>query len=586
MMVKLKGIGVSGGIGIGKALILGKDDLSIPQRKISHDEISREIYRLEEALISTRREISDLQKKISEEIGFDHGRIFEAHFLVLEDRVLIEDVIQQIKNRKVNVEYAFSQSVKKYVDALLRLNDEYLRERVADIEDISRRVLRKMLKENVSSLGNLSEKVVIVSHDLAPSQTASLPKENILGLVTDIGGRTSHTAIIARSLRIPAVVGVEVATVNIRSGDNIIVDGSLDCVIVRPTEKVLNKYHLKAEAYNREIKAIQIPKSIKATTKDGKNIVVSANIELPEELSLVKKYTADGIGLYRTEYVFLGANEMPSEEMQYKTYSKVAKMVSPGSVVFRTIDIGGDKFLSQPRVPKEISPFLGWRAIRFCLAMPEIFKAQLRAILRASAVKNVSVMFPMISGIEELRKAKGLLRECMDELRREKKSFDENISVGVMIEVPSAALIADVLAKECDFFSIGTNDLIQYSLAVDRGNEKVAYLYEPSHLAVLRLIKNVIEIAHKYNIGVGLCGEMSGDPIFTYFLLGTGLDSFSMSPPQVPKIKELINSISFGEAKKIASKALDFSTPKETEKYLHSELKRILGEDSYHILTM
>ena len=453
MMVKLKGIGVSGGIGIGKALILGKDDLSIPQRKISHDEISREIYRLEEALISTRREISDLQKKISEEIGFDHGRIFEAHFLVLEDRVLIEDVIQQIKNRKVNVEYAFSQSVKKYVDALLRLNDEYLRERVADIEDISRRVLRKMLKENVSSLGNLSEKVVIVSHDLAPSQTASLPKENILGLVTDIGGRTSHTAIIARSLRIPAVVGVEVATVNIRSGDNIIVDGSLDCVIVRPTEKVLNKYHLKAEAYNREIKAIQIPKSIKATTKDGKNIVVSANIELPEELSLVKKYTADGIGLYRTEYVFLGANEMPSEEMQYKTYSKVAKMVSPGSVVFRTIDIGGDKFLSQPRVPKEISPFLGWRAIRFCLAMPEIFKAQLRAILRASHYGKLKIMYPMISGIGELRQANVILEEVRRDLKKRGIPFDEKLEVGAMIEVPSAALTSDVLAKEAYIFS-------------------------------------------------------------------------------------------------------------------------------------
>jgi len=586
MMVKLKGIGVSGGIGIGEALILRKDDFSISQRSISHDEIPREIYRLEEALISTRLEISNLQKKISAEIGFDHGRIFEAHFLVLEDRVLIEDVIKQIKSKKVNVEYAFSQSVKKYIDTLLKLNDEYLRERVIDIEDISRRVLRKMLKENVPSLSSLSEKVVIVSHDLAPSQTASLPKENILGLVTDVGGRTSHTAIIARSLRIPAVVGVETATVNIQSGDKVIIDGSLGYVVVRPTENVLNKYQIRAENYNREIEAVQIPKNIKSTTKDGKRIVVSANIELPEELSLVKKYTAEGIGLYRTEYVFLGASEMPSEEMQYKTYSKVAKMASPGSVIFRTMDIGGDKFLSQPQVPKEISPFLGWRAIRFCLAMPEIFKAQLKAILRASAVKNVSVMFPMISGIEELREAKSLLRECMDELKQEKKSFDENISIGVMIEVPSAALIADILAKECDFFSIGTNDLIQYSLAVDRGNEKVAYLYEPGHLAVLRLIKNVIEAAHKQNIWVGMCGEMSGDPIFTFFLLGIGLDRFSMSPPQVPKIKELISSISFDEAERIARKVLNLSTPKEAEKYLHGELKRILGEDSYHILSI
>ena len=351
-MIKLKGIAVSGGIGIGKALILRKDDISVPKNKITHAEISREIYRLEEALIETRKEISTLQKRISKEIGFDHGRIFEAHFLVLEDRVLIEDVIKQIKNKKVNVEYAFSQSVKKYVDTLLKLNDEYLRERVVDIEDISRRVLKTMLKEKVVFLSELKEKVVIVATDLGPSQTASLPKDKILGFITDIGGRTSHTSIIARSLRIPAVVGVETATTSIKTGDQVIVDGSSGEVVVWPSEKNLKDFRKKSTIYEKEVKAINIPKTLKAKTKDGKEVIVSTNIELPEELPLVKEFGAEGIGLYRTEYIFLGRRELPSEEEQYKAYSKVAKAVAPSSVVFRTIDIGGDKFLSQPEVPR------------------------------------------------------------------------------------------------------------------------------------------------------------------------------------------------------------------------------------------
>ncbi|MFA7677408.1 MAG: phosphoenolpyruvate--protein phosphotransferase [Candidatus Omnitrophota bacterium] len=583
-MIKLKGIAVSSGIGIGKALLLSKDDISIPHQKISHSEISREIYRLEEALIETRREISDLQSKISKEIGFDHGRIFEAHFLVLEDRVLIEDVIKQIKNKLVNVEYAFSQSVKKYIGTLLKLNDEYLRERVVDIEDISRRVLRAMLKEKAVSLSELQDKVVVVAHDLAPSQTATLPKEKILGFVTDVGGRTSHTAIIARTLGIPAVVGAEIATRDVQSGDKIIVDGSSGYVVIKPTEKIIKEYQKKSTLYAKEVKAIHIPKEVKACTKDGKQIVISANIELPQELSLVKHYGAEGIGLYRTEYIFLGRKDLPSEEEQYEAYAKVAKEVSPSKVIFRTIDIGGDKFLSHPEVPKEMSPFLGWRAIRFCLANPQVFKIQLRAILRASIDKNVRVMFPMISGIEELRQAKKLLDDCKKELRSEGKSFDENISIGAMIEVPSAALTADVLAKESDFFSIGTNDLIQYSLAVDRGNEKVAYLYEPGHPAVLRLVKSVIEAAHANKIWVGMCGEMSGEPIFAFLLLGMGLDSFSMPPPQIPKIKELISNIKLEDARKIVSGVLKIPTSREVERYLQDELRKILKEDFYHIL--
>jgi phosphotransferase system enzyme I (PtsI) len=582
-MIRLKGIAASVGISIGKALVIGKEELSAPKLKISHEGISREIYRLEEALIETRKEISLLQKKILNELGFDHAKVFEAHLLVLEDRVLIEDVIQQIKTKRVNVEYAFVQSIKKYVDALLKLEDEYLRERVIDIEDVARRVMRKFLKKEGLSLHDLKEKVIIVAHDLAPSQTAALPKENILGFVTDVGGRTSHTAIIARSLSIPAVIGLEVATQNIESQDKVIVDGSDGVVIVNPTEKVLKEYQRKLQKATRDLKTVHISK-LKAATKDKKEIIVSANIELPEELHLVDEYGAEGIGLYRTEYIFLGKRQLPSEEEQFKAYLHAAKKMKSHSVIIRTIDIGGDKFLSQPQVPREMSPFLGWRAIRFCLARPDVFKTQLRAILRASSEGNIKVMFPMISGIEELRSAKEILESCKRELRKEGKPFNERISVGTMIEVPSAAITADALAKESDFFSIGTNDLIQYSLAVDRANEKVAYLYEPGHPAVLRLIKNVIDIAHSNNIWVGMCGEMAGEPLFAFLILGLELDEFSMPPPRVPKIKELIKNVTFEEARAIAEKTLSLSTAKEVEHFLQEGLRKILGNDFSKIL--
>ncbi len=585
-MIKRKGVVASGGVGIGKAYIIREDDLFVPKKKIAYGDISREIYKFEEALIKTRRQISQIQEKISKEIGFDHGRIFEAHFLVLEDRVLIEDVIKQIKNNRVNVEYAFSQSIKKYIETLLKLNDEYLRERVVDIKDIARRVIKAMLKEKSAKLMDLKNKSVIVAHDLTPSQTADIPKEKVIAFITDVGGRTSHTAIIARSLGIPAVVGLKDVTKNISDGNEVIVDGFSGMAIVKPTKKTVADYKKKINRYSQEIKAAKRPKIGKAVTKDGRRIEVSANIELPEELGLVKKYGADGIGLYRTEYIFLGKRDLPSEEQQYQAYLNVAKKGKPESVIIRTIDIGGDKFLSRPDVPQEMSPFLGWRAIRFCLARPEVFKTQIRAILRASAEGNVKMMFPMISGIEELRQAKKVVSDCKRELRKKGKKFDEHIKIGAMIEVPAAALTADILAKESDFFSIGTNDLIQYSLAVDRANEKVAYLYQPAHPAVLKLIKTIIEGAQKNKIWVGMCGEMSSEPTLAFLLLGLGLDEFSMPPPQVLKIKELIQRVKFADAKTAAQKAISLPTAGEIEKYLKSKLRKILDKDFYNFLNI
>lgn len=579
-MLKIKGIGASAGIAKGKAFYFSKEELLIPRKKITYEDISREIYRLEEALIQTRKEIINLQKKLSESLGYEEAKIFEAHMLVLEDRMLIEEVINQIKSHRVNVEFAFYQSIKKYTQVLKGLDDEYLKERASDIEDVAKRVLRKLLKKDFLSLEGFKEKAIIVAHDLSPSDTALLPKSNILGFVTDVGGRTSHTAIIARSLEIPAVVGTEIATEKIKGGETLIVDGSEGIVYVNPTAKKIEEYEKKKLLVSKRI-FLHVPKSVPSQTKDGKRIVLSANIELPEELDSLSFYGAEGIGLYRTEYIFLGRKKLPSEDEQYKAYVNVARRAKPHSVIIRTIDIGGDKFLSKPEVPREFTPFLGWRAIRFCLANPHIFKTQLKAILRASREGNVKIMFPMISGVEELKEAKKILEECKEELRRERKRFDEKIPVGVMIEVPSAALTAEILAKECDFFSIGTNDLIQYALAVDRADEKVAYLYEPAHPAVLKLIKNVIRSAYREGIKVGMCGEMAGDPLFTLLLLGMGLDEFSMPPPSIPKVKEVIREVTFQEAEKIASLVLNFSTPREIEKFLQEKLKEIL-KDNYN----
>jgi len=582
-VVRLKGIAASVGIAFGKAYCLDRDEFFIPKRKISYEEISREIYRLEEALIATRKEIVNLQQKISGELGFSEAKIFEAHLLVLEDRVLIEDVIQQIKKR-VNVEYAFSQSIKKYIDTLVNIDDEYLKERAADIRDIGKRVLRKLLKKELPQIYDIKEKVVVVAHDLSPAETAVLPKDKIVGFITDIGGSTSHTAILARNLSIPAIVGVEVATQYIKGGESIILDGAEGIVIVNPTERTIKAYQKKFTQIRRATKIIAAPRKLKSQTLDGRKLIVSANIELPEELPLLENFGAEGVGLYRTEYIFLGKSQLPSEEDQFKAYTNVARKVKPHSVIIRTMDIGGDKFLSRPEVPQEFAPFLGWRAIRFCLARPDIFKVQLRAILRASVDKNIKIMFPMISGVDELRRAKMVLEECKKELKKEGKSFDENISVGVMIEVPSAALTADILAKECDFFSIGTNDLIQYSLAVDRANEKVAYLYEPAHPGVLRLIRDVIYVAHSNGIWVGMCGEMAGEALFAFLLVGMGLDEFSMPPPRVPIVKRLINKIKFSEARKIVDPVLNLSTPKEVVRYLNNALKEALKDDFYSIM--
>lgn len=575
-MIKLKGIAAASGISIAPAYKVGKEDFLVPKEVIRQEDIPQQIRQFEEALIKTRREIIELQKRIGHEMGQEEAQIFDAHLLVLEDRMLIEEVISRLKKEQLNVAFIFQEVLKKYVEVFSKIEDEYLKERISDINDVGKRILRNLLGKTRSSLSDLKERVIVIAHDLSPSDTAAMHKQRVCGFVTDIGGKTSHTAIMAKSLEIPAVVGLEEATYKIRAGDMLIVDGNSGLVIVNPDEETLNTYRQEELKFKGVTERFLLVKDMPAVTLDGKIIEISGNIEFPDEVPAVKLHGGEGIGLYRTEFFYMNRKGLPTEEEHYQAYRYVAEAMKPQPVIIRTLDLGGDKFLSQLEVPHEMKSFLGWRAIRFCLARPDIFKLQLRAILRASVHGKLKMMYPMISGVEELRQANAILEEAKKELESEGKPFDKDIEVGAMIEVPSAAMTADILAKEADFFSIGTNDLIQYSLAADRTNEKVAYLYEPSHPAVLRLINNTIQAAHAANIRVGMCGEMAGDPALAVLLLGLGLDEFSMPPQMIPEIKYIIRSVKILDAQEMALNALKLSTSKEVEDYTQARLQEIL----------
>ena len=574
----LKGILASPGIAIGKALLLDREQYVIPKRGIKEDQIQNEIKRFKDALIQTKNEILEVKKRISEEMGIEHAQIFSAHLLVIEDSMLIEEVISKLKKEKLSIEYVFQDVLKKYIKVFSEMDDEYLKERISDINDVGKRVLRNLIGAKEDIFANLKEKVIVVSYDLSPSDTAMMHKKNLIGFATDIGSRTSHTAIMAKSLEIPAVVGLELVTRSVESGDTMIIDGAHGSVIINPSAKTIKKYELDKERFEVFEKHLLELKDLPCQTLDGRKIELVANIEVPEDVQSVIAHGASGIGLYRTEYFYMNRKDLPTEDEQFKAYSAVARKIKPNPVIIRTLDLGGDKFLSQLEVPHEMNPFLGWRAIRFCLARPDIFKTQLRAILRASMHGKLRVMYPMISGLEELRQANAILEEAKESLRKNSVQFDEDMEVGAMIEVPSAALISDILAKESDFFSIGTNDLIQYSLAVDRVNEKIAYLYEPAHPAVLRLIKSVIDNGHNAGIWVGMCGEMAGDINMALILLGLGLDEFSTSPIAIPEIKRIIRSVNMSQAEEVARQAIMLSTGKEVEIFAEERLKALLPE--------
>jgi len=575
-----KGIAASPGIAFGKVHLVDSEEIAIPKISIKESSIPKEITRFQEALTKTRAEILAIRDKISREIGQEHGDIFNAHLMVIEDRALIEEVMEKIKKEKLTSEYVFSHVLKRYVQSFLKIDDEYLRERVSDINDVGRRILRNLVGANKTSLGDLPEKMIIVAYDLSPSDTAVMHRKNVIGFATDIGGRTSHTAIMAKSLEIPAVVGLQMITGQVKEGDVMIVDGLEGVAIVNPTPGELQKYKQLQTRHHEFSRGLKKFKDLPCVTLDGRRIELAANIELPEETASVLSHGADGIGLYRTEFLYMNRQGLPDEEEQYQAYKKVVMEMTPKPVIARTFDLGGDKFLSHLEMPHEMNPFLGWRAIRFCLASPEIFKVQLRAILRASAHGKLRIMYPMISGVGELCQANKLLEEARNELRARKIHFDEKMEVGAMIEIPSAALTCDILATEVDFFSIGTNDLIQYALAVDRINEKIAYLYEPSQPAILRLLKTIIETGHSKKIWVGICGEMAGDPLLTPVLVGLGLDEISTSPVMIPEIKKIIRQMDYEEAKEIAQYVLTLRTGAEIMTYLKQKYLSILKEAS------
>jgi phosphotransferase system enzyme I (PtsI) len=574
----LSGIPASPGVVIGKAFLLDSEELTVPKRKIKAAQVADEIARFEDALIQTRADILKIQEKISREMDSRHAEIFSAHLLVLEDRMLIEEVISRIKKEHLAVEYIFLDVLKNYAKVFSKIKDQYLRERITDVEDVGKRILKNLIGKRKEAALDLKEKVIIVAYDLSPSDTASMHKKNVLGFVTDIGGRTSHTAIMAKSLEIPAVVGLEDITKRAQNGDLLIVDGTHGKVIINPDEDIQDEYRRKIEQIHKADEDLLSLKGLPCETLDKRKIELHANIEFPNEIDSVLAHGAEGIGLYRTEFFYLDRKDLPTEEEQYQVYKKVIERMAPRPVVARTMDLGGDKFVSHLEIPYEMNPFLGWRAIRFSLARPMIFKVQLRAMLRASAHGKLRIMYPMVSGIGEIKQANKLLEEAKRELAQKDIKFNKDIEVGAMIEIPSAALTADTLAKEVGFFSIGTNDLIQYALAVDRVNEKIAYLYEPTHPAVLRLIKMAIDSAHENKIWAGMCGEMAGEPHLAIILLGLGIDELSMSPLAIPQIKSIIRSIEYKEAKAIADKALEFTTGKEVEDFARHQLKKMAPE--------
>jgi len=559
-----RGIPVSAGVCRGKLLVLGRNRPSINKRTLAESDLPEEVNRLERALIQTRQQLLEIQRKVSEGMGSQEGSIFDAHLLVLEDRTLLDEVVRVIQESRVNAEYAFHTVAERYAATLAAIDDDYLRERATDMRDVTARVLSNLLGiEAEIDLRHLKEPCIIISHDLTPSSTAQLDKRHVLGFATDVGSKTSHTAIMARSLRIPAVVGLKTLSEELETGQYALLDGFNGIIISNPTDQTLYEYGQiirKQVTLQEKLRDILLKPAV---TLDGHRVLLSANIEQAADVESVKAYGAEGVGLFRTEYLFIDRDHLPNEEQQYQAYRSVAAALKPMPVVVRTLDLGGDKFLAHMQVPTEMNPFLGWRAIRFCLQERDIFREQLRAILRASAEGNIKLMYPMISGLDELTQANALVEEYKAELRLENIPFDEKLEIGTMIETPSAVIVAESLARRCNFFSIGTNDLIQYSLAVDRMNEKIAHLYEPTHPAIVRLIKSTVDAAHHQKISVSVCGEMASDPVLTALLLGLGVDEFSTSPPLIPAVKFLIRRLKLGEARDLAQYALGCESASE-----------------------
>jgi phosphotransferase system enzyme I (PtsI) len=566
----MKGIGVSPGVVIGKVLLKEEKQIIIEKKDIiSYEE---EIQRFRLAMENSKTEIQDIYNNVLKNIGETEASIFEAHLMILEDPEMLEQIEEKIQVNKVNAEWALKEVSETFIAIFEGMDNEYMKERAADIKDVTGRLMKKLMNIQEMNFSKLANEVIIVARDLTPSDTSQIDKNKVLGFITEIGGRTSHSAIMARTLEIPAVVAVKDITSKVKNGDLIVFDGEEGVIYVNPEEEIVKLYEGKKEEYNKSQKELSLLIGKESITIDGVRVELAANIGTPKDLNSVISNDGEGIGLFRSEFLYMDRKSAPSEEEQYAAYKEVAEEMKSKPVVIRTLDVGGDKELDYLNLPKEMNPFLGYRAIRVCLDKVDIFKTQLRAILRASAYGNIKIMFPMISSIEELRAAKGILQEVKDELLKENIAFNQKLEVGIMIEIPAAAIISDLLAKEVDFFSIGTNDLIQYTTAVDRMNEKISHLYNPFHPAVLRLVKMVIDNAHKENKWVGMCGEAAGDPKLIPVLIGMGLDEFSMSPISILKAREIIRNISQEKMKSLAEQVINLPTAEEVEKFIEKVL--------------
>jgi phosphotransferase system enzyme I (PtsI) len=555
--------------------------VGIPHKTIDPARVAAEVRRFKRAIEKSKRQLREIKEKILAEEVRRHFFILDVHLMILDDKMLIQDTIEVIENRKINAEWALDIVIGKLNDAFDTIEDEYLRERKNDINYIVQRIFRNLVGMGQYDLARIKGNVIVVAHDLSPADTIQMNLNHVAGFVTDIGGKISHTAILSRSLGIPAVVGLETVTSVINEGDFLILDGYGGTVIVNPDEEISKEYVEKREKIKfLEMEVLKYA-ALPAETRDGYRIRMGANIELVEELPLAIRHGAEGIGLFRTEFLFMNREDLPSEEEQFDTYRKIAKGVAPNSAVIRTLDVGGDKFLTKFGYDHEVNPALGLRAIRFSIKEPHLFKVQLRGILRASAFGKVRVLLPMISGIPEIRKSREVLEEAKKELIREGIAFDKRIEVGAMIEIPSASMIADDLAREVDFFSIGTNDLIQYALAIDRINEHVSYLYEPLHPAILRMMRGVVEAGHRAGIAVGICGEMAADPAYILILLGMGLDELSMTPFYIPRVKKILRRSSYEEAKQLFDEASRLSTAAEIGEYVKGMMMERFPDDFF-----
>ena len=567
----MKGIGVSPGIVIGKVLLKEEKNIIIEKKEITSYEA--EIKRFKAAMENSKCEIQDIYNKVLKNIGEEEATIFEAHLMILEDPEMLDQIEKNIEDNKVNAEWALKEVSEMFIAMFDAMDNEYMKERAADIKDVTSRLMKKLLNIEEVNFGELANEVVIVARDLTPSDTSQIDKKKVLGFITEIGGRTSHSAIMARTLEIPAIVAVQDITSKVKNGDLIVFDGEEGLIYVNPEEQIVKQYEEKKAEYNKSQKELSLLIGEKSITTDGIRVELSANIGTPKDLESVMSNDAEGIGLFRSEFLYMDRKTAPTEEEQYVAYKEVAEKMNNKPVVIRTLDVGGDKELDYLNLPKEMNPFLGYRAIRVCLDKVDLFKTQLRAILRASAFGNIKIMFPMISSIEELRAAKTIVQEVKNELNKENIAFNKDLEVGIMVEIPAAAIISDLLAKEVDFFSIGTNDLIQYTTAVDRMNEKISHLYNPFHPALLRLVKMVIDNAHKEKKWVGMCGEVAGDPKLVPILIGMGLDEFSMSPISILKARGIIRNISQEKMKDLANQVVNLPTAQEVEKFIEDNIK-------------